>query len=408
MEHKLSKRIKGSYVVARGIATGLALLFALSYSKILGVENRSITTVIFTISLICLTIFTSGIGLFFRSRAQDPNQPIAFRPFVIVALFSALLTALGVLALIYTYSLHIYNIPTTLIISSLIYSFFGVLDDLSHQSLIAYGKFKVAALLDVSTILVQILFFTIFLWLTDISTASLLFSSLIFSYIYSTFFCYRTLQQFAVSNNDGNFLAIKEIVKGSKTFHLVGISSGLADRIDRLLIGLFMPLSFLGTYSIGTSLMTYLRFIPDAVGRLIVAKQSLGSLNNLRLKKFRNINIIFLTLFLIACGVFLSQTFVILFLGRDWEISRWIIAAFAVQEILRGLYLVLISKRVVSNNQDFIFKSSLILIFGSVLGGYVGIKLFSGIGVPLGIALNYGLLIAYSRVASLKKLNFRS
>ena len=67
------------------------------------------------------------------------------------------------------------------IFSFLIFSCFGVLDDLSHQSLIAYGKFKVAALLDVSTILVQILFFTIFLWLTDISTASLLFSSLIFS-----------------------------------------------------------------------------------------------------------------------------------------------------------------------------------------------------------------------------------
>lgn len=104
----------------------------------------------------------------------------------------------------------------------------------------------------------------------------------------------------------------------------------------------------------------------------------------------------------------MSQSFLILFLGRDWEISRWIIAAFAVQEILRGLYLVLISKSVVNNNQSFILKSSVILIFGSVIGGYVGIKLFSGIGVPLGIALNYGLLIAYARAASLTKLKFKS
>ena len=154
--------------------------------------------------------------------------------------------------------------------------------------------------------------------------------------------------------------------------------------------------------------MTYLRFIPDAVGRLIVAKQSFGSSRNLRLMQFRNVNIILLTVFSIGCAVFLSQSFVILFLGRDWEISRWIIAAFAVQEILRGLYLVLISKSVVNNNQSFILKSSVILIFGSAIGGYVGIKLFSGIGVPLGIALNYGLLIAYARAASLTKLKFKS
>ena len=408
MEHKLSKRVKSAYVVARGIATGIALLFALSYSKVLGVENRSIVTVIFTICLVCLTIFTSGIGLLFRSRAQDPNQPIPFRPFVLVALFSALLTASSVLALIYLYSIFRYSIPSTLIIFSVIYSFFGALDDLSHQSLIAYGKFKVAALLDVSTIIMQVMFFFVLLRLTDISSASLLFSSLIASYIFSTIFSYRTIRQFAANTGYGNYSAIKEIAKGSKAFHLVGISSGLADRVDRLLIGLFMPLNFLGTYSVGTSLMTYLRFIPDAVGRLIVAKQSFGSSRNLRLKQFRNVNIILLTVFSIGCAVFLSQSFVILFLGRDWEISRWIIAAFAVQEILRGLYLVLISKSVVNNNQSFILKSSVILIFGSAIGGYVGIKLFSGIGVPLGIALNYGLLIAYARAASLTKLKFKS
>jgi hypothetical protein len=73
--------------------------------------------------------------------------------------------------------------------------------------------------------------------------------------------------------------------------------------------------------------------------------------------------------------------------------------------VLRGLYLFVVSRRVASDNQDFIFKSSLLLIIGSVLGGYVGIKLFSGIGVPLGIGLSYGFLIAYSQMNRFKKLN---
>jgi hypothetical protein len=145
-------------------------------------------------------------------------------------------------------------------------------------------------------------------------------------------------------------------------------------------------------------LLTYLRFIPDAVGRLIVAKQNLGSTGKFRSKPLWIPVTITLSFLLISTAVFVSQSFVAVFLGNEWEISRWVIAAFAAQEVLRGLYLFVISRRVANNNQDFVFKSSLLLIIGSVLGGYVGIKLFSGVGVPLGIGLSYGLLIAYSRM----------
>jgi len=391
--------------MARGLAAGLALLFALSYSKVLGVENRSIVTVIFTISLISLTVFTSGIGLLFRSRALDPIKPISFQPFAVTAIISSLLTAASVLVAVSLYSHTKYPVPTTLIIFSLVYSFFGALDDLSHQSLIAYGKFKAAARVDVSTIILQVLLFIGFSTLTEISLASALFASLITSYIYSISFSFRTIHHIAVATIPKNSLTVMELVKASKAFHLVGISSGLADRVDRLLIGWFLPLSFLGTYSVGTSLLTYLRFIPDAIGRLIVAKQNLGSTNKFRGKPLWIPVMITLSFLMISTAVFVSQSFVVFFLGNDWEISRWVIAAFAAQEVLRGLYLFVISRRVASDNQDFIFKSSLLLIIGSVLGGYVGIKLFSGIGVPLGIGLSYGFLIVYSQMNRFRKLN---
>jgi O-antigen/teichoic acid export membrane protein len=156
---------------------------------------------------------------------------------------------------------------------------------------------------------------------------------------------------------------------------------------------------------VGTSLLTYLRFIPDAIGRLIVAKQNLGFTNKFRSKPLWIPVMITLSFLLVSTAVFVSQSFVSVFLGDDWEISRWVIAAFAAQEVLRGLSSFVISRRVASNNQDFIFKSSLLLIIGSVLGGYVGIKLFSGIGVPLGIGLSYGFLIVYSQMNRFKKLN---
>jgi O-antigen/teichoic acid export membrane protein len=405
LEIKLSSQDKSGYVIARGLATGLALLFALGYSKVLGVENRSIVTIIFTFSLISLTVFTSGIGLLFRSQALDPIKPISFQPFAVTAIISSLLTAASVLAAVSLYSHTKYPVPTTLIIFSLIYSFFGALDDLSHQSLIAYGKFKAAAKVDVSTIILQILLFVGFSTLTKMSSASALFMSLITSYIYSVSISLRTIHHIAVTTIPKNSLTVMELVKDSKAFHLVGISGGLADRVDRLLIGWFLPLSFLGAYSVGTSLLTFLRFIPDAIGRLIVAKQNLGSTNKFRSKPLWIPATITLSFLLVSSAVFVSQSFVAVFMGKDWEISRWVIAAFAAQEVLRGLYLFVVSRRVASNNQDFIFKSSLLLIIGSVLGGYVGIKLFSGIGVPLGIGLSYGFLIAYSQMNRFKKLN---
>jgi O-antigen/teichoic acid export membrane protein len=199
-------------------------------------------------------------------------------------------------------------------------------------------------------------------------------------------------------------LTLKDLIKESKAFHLVGISSGIADRIDRLLIGWLLPLSFLGAYAVGTSLLTYLRFIPEAIGRLIVASQDFGHLKRLRGVPFKRFTLTILILMSVPLAIFMSQSVVVVLLGKNWEISSWIIAAFAVQEILRGLYTFVISRRVKSNEQKIISRLSLMLIIGSLFGGYIGIKLFGGIGVPIFIGLTYGLLSVYSWLSNGKNL----
>jgi len=396
MESQLSTSVKNGYVLARGLAYGLALAFALYYSKLLGVENRSIVTLIFTNTVISLTIFSSGIGLLFRSRALDPVRPIPFRPFQSLALVAALLTSVTVLSVVLIYSHIRYTIPPVLIILSTIYSFFLVLDDLSHQSLIAYRKFQIAAILDVSTIILQVFIFVSLSLLSNLSLAVILFLAIITSYTGSVYISYMTIRKSQCANVGKTEFTVKELLKQSKAFHLVGISSGLVDRVDRLLIGWFLPLSFLGAYAVGTSLLTYLRFIPEAIGRLIVARQEFNHLMPLNRIRYKRIVVAFFILLTVPFAIFLSQSVVVILLGKEWEISSWIVAAFAVQEILRGLYTFIISRKVKDNSQDFILKSSLFLIIGSLIGGYIGIKLFSGLGVPISIGLIYASLIVYS------------
>jgi O-antigen/teichoic acid export membrane protein len=404
LETQLSSSVKNGYVLARGLAYGLALVFALYYSKLLGIENRSLVTLIFTNTIICLTIFTSGIGLLFRSRALDSIRPVPFRPFFLLVLISAFLTSIAVIILVLLYSQFRYSIHPILIVISGIYSFSLVLDDLFHQTLIAYRKFKVAAILDVSTIIVQIFIFTLLFKLTDFSPAVVLFISILTSYLGSVSISYWTIQKLPIVHMGQSKLTLKDLIKESKAFHLVGISSGIADRIDRLLIGWLLPLSFLGAYAVGTSLLTYLRFIPEAIGRLIVASQDFGHLKRLRGVPFKRFTLTILILMSVPLAIFMSQSVVVVLLGKSWEVSSWIIAAFAVQEILRGLYTFVISRRVKSNEQKIISRLSLMLIIGSLFGGYIGIKLFGGIGVPIFIGLTYGLLSVYSWLSNGKNL----
>ena len=46
----------------------------------------------------------------------------------------------------------------------------------------------------------------------------------------------------------------------------------MADRLDRFLIGLMLPLTFLAKYALITSLISFTRFFPEAYNRLTLLK----------------------------------------------------------------------------------------------------------------------------------------
>ena len=405
MSRLISRKIKGGFVLVRGISSLLALLFSLYYSRALGVEKRSLVTLILVVIVTVMVTLTTGVGLAFRKYAVIEPDLISLSAFLYTNFILAfLVSGISILALSFYSATHV-SIPSTLLYLAALYAFLGALDFNYHQGLIAYGMFKIASILDLATILIQISIFFLLSLSNQVSIAASLFTSLIISYLTSVVSSTLVL---LVHTNASIITSWKDIVflfKKSTPFHIVGIAGGFADRIDRLMIAWFLPLGFLGRYAVGTSLLTYLRFLPEAFSRLIISRQINFQLSRLKFIRkswvFRFIAGIFLSLILAG----LSQLLVLVALGKQWLIPFIVIVGFSAQELMRGYFQLRVSALVTESKEELVTRVSLLLIALSTLLCFTGVKLAGLIGVPIGIAISYAILIllSYTRKVGLGK-----
>lgn len=405
MSRLISRKIKNGFVLVRGISSLLALVFSLYYSRALGVEKRSLVTLILVVTITVMVALTAGVGLAFRKYTVVEPDLITLPAFLYTNLILAfLVSGISILAL-FVYSATHVSIPPTLLYLAAIYAFLGALDFNYHQGLIAYGMFKIGSILDLATISIQIIIFFLLTLSNQVSIAASLFTSLIISYLASVMSSILVLLVHTNASITTSWKDIALLIKKSRPFHIVGIAGGFADRIDRLMIAWFLPLGFLGKYSVGTSLLTYLRFLPEAFSRLIIGGQS-----NFQLSKLKLIGKSWLLRLL--AGVFvsitlagLSQLLVFVALGQEWLMSFIVIAGFSVQELMRGYFQLRVSALVAESKEKLVTKVSLLLIALSTLLSFIGIKLAGLIGVPIGIAISYAILvlISYTNRVGLRK-----
>lgn len=397
----LSPTILKGYLSARGLASGLAMVFALFYSNNLGVERRSLVAFIMTTALVAAVIFTSGISLTFRRSIPTPENKITLNSYLYLTTFLSILAAAVTLGSVFIYSKTRTEIPKTLLLMTVIYAFFATLDFCFHQALIAFNLFKVASILDVFTIGMQISIYFILLFVNQVSIAVSLFTALIISYITSTTTTVLLLIGLKDSSIKLNFQEIRLLIHQSKNYHLFGIANGFADRIDRIVIAWFLPLAFLGKYAVGTSLITFLRFLPEALSRLIVSGNPIPRLRALsKSLQYRIILILGLSL----AGSFLSQLFVKIFFGDAWKLPFLVFFLFASQEIARGYYQINLSKLVSKGEESTVRNLSLTLIIAAPALSIFGSKVLGIYGVPLGIGIGYIALNIYLKTSQLKEI----
>jgi hypothetical protein len=183
------------------------------------------------------------------------------------------------------------------------------------------------------------------------------------------------------------FISPKLFFLESRYNYSLGSSIGVMDRADRLLIGFSLQTFVLGKYAVTSSLIALLRFVPDAIAKLIIAKEDLG--------KWKFIKNKYLLLFLISAlviSIIVASRFIVeRWLGPDWLIPINVCLAIAIQELIRGAYVILANKNVRLGFSKSVNSTSVALPILAVLLAQLFLGSLGLIAVPLGFCLAYGL-----------------
>jgi O-antigen/teichoic acid export membrane protein len=387
---KVSALIAGSpnrrFVLTRGVSTALALLLALAYTKVLGVEKRSVLAFVMTASLIFTILLTSGISLTYRKNIQRKENEKELDAYLTLIFFLSIVVAIISTGLLALYA-HIQTpIQLPLYIVAFVYSFFACMNFGFQDGLLAVGKLKLATIFDLATVLVQII--TCFL-LFEINKTSLIvsvFLAFILSYILITFATLSVISDSLDFQWRSLSVRMKSLVKSSRKNYLFGIANGLADRIDRLIIGLLLPIGYLAKYSLISSLIMYTRFLPDALSKLSLMSEHARAKLSSKMQGWRSFILAIVIALALAIG---AQFFVFLVFGKEWLLPLWVPILFGVQEIFRGYYQINAARLIAHGEESKIALSSGLLIALSLVFITGATYVFGIIGAPTSMILVY-------------------
>ena len=260
------------------------------------------------------------------------------------------------------------------------------------EALISYSKFRLGAFLDVSTIVIQ---FTLYLFVLPSGSYSAA-SSVLLSYLFSYLLVGTAgaLYLSRANHHKVKFVNPKLFFIETRYRHSLGSSIGVMDRADRLVIGFSLQTFVLGKYAVTSSLIALLRFVPDTIARFIIAKEDLQ-----KWKFVKNRYLILLLIFGLVISIISVSRFVVeRWLGPDWLIPMNVCLAIAIQELIRGAYVILANKNVKLGFSKNVNSTSIALPILAVLLAQLFLGSLGLIAVPFGFCLAYGLSIMRLRV----------
>lgn len=377
------------FLSTRALTSGLALVLALYYTKLLGVEKRSILVFIMVTALILTVIFTSGVSLTFRNRPAESIRSKNLLAYLITITLGGFCVAIISTVLLSFFSLSKSEIPPSIYIIGFVYSFLACVNLGFQDALVAKGNLKLATFLDAVTIFIQCLSLIFFVYLDQTSLFISVLISFVFSYlliIFATISVFIQTESFEFEDV-GN--EIKSLLKLSRQNQLFGISNGMADRLDRFLIGLMLPLTYLAKYALITSLISFTRFFPEAYNRVLLLKhheKSAKQKSDFGLVSFGLIGMI------VVIFVFVCQGFIQIVFGQKWLLSITVPLIFAMQEIFRGWYQSNATRLLALGESKAVSQISLILILGALILMLGGISIVGLIGAPLSMLILYAIL----------------
>ena len=393
------------YIGGRFSTLIISFMFSIIYSRLLGLDNRAVLTFIFTIVSLLVLGFTASLGLSLRerlSRTDQVSHELLFYFKNLLSLTFALLCVFDISLFIYSQivaqlSIKIYLVASLLLISS---SFIQGMND----CLVALDRLRTVMLFEISQVVTQIMAFIILEHFFDLSYINAVMLAITSTYIASgliiSVLIWKSglIERHVISvSTRPNFISYcKDSIK-------VVLPTILIDRIDKLLIAIFLPLSTLSRYSILLTFVSLFRFIPESVSKMYFSRHKI----NMQILKLRSLPVLILVPVVIGVGYFSYRFMTLILLGRDWLLPFDIFLLVGFYELVRGIYVLSINRHYAIGNFTVgnLIPSTSLLVFLSVLLPLIFLVILGIRGIPIGLTLGYLLILLGGRWLQ-KQINY--
>lgn len=401
---RLGNLIGGSasrwFISTRGFSSILALLLALSYTKILGIDKRSILAFIMVSALILTIILTSGLSLSLRNKPKEEIKNEEFVGYlVLLSILSLIAGGINCLLLLFYSNIKV-DIPAPIFVVCFVYTVLACANLGIQDALLAAGSVKTAVIFDLLTILIQIASLLFFVNIEQTSLMVSVFISFIFSYSLISFASVTILLNAFPIQSSHLSTGARSILIQSKKHILFGIASGLVDRVDRFLIGLILPIAFLAKYALLSSIISFSRFLPDSAAKISLLAHHSGE--KTRGTSYSPRQVLFI---LLAGALFVaaSQGFIYIVFGNAWVLPLYVGILLVCQEILRGNYQMKATELVALGGTQAMSRIAGLLILLSLSLITIFVFVWGVWGAPLAMLAVY-CLITYLVNLELKKI----
>jgi O-antigen/teichoic acid export membrane protein len=383
------------FLQTRIFSTSVALVMALYYTKLLGLEKRSILSFIMVTAIILTVVFTSGISLTFRN--QSKNQINGERLFAFLALILAsglLVGVMSTLLLRYYSSIH-GNLPSSIYVACFLYSSLGCIQLGVLDGFIAKGNLRLASYFDLSSIAFQVLFLFFLIQLNQLSAFMSVILSFIISYLLISFAAFSVFFHSYPINVSRILRSGMILIIESKHNQIFGIANGFVDRIDRFIIGLALPMAILAKYSLITGIISYTRFLPETINKIRILNFQNRDSNSDSLFFIRRSSLLNKSLLTIVsvAFTFLAIGFVELVFGKEWSLPIEFSLLFTLQELMRSAYQMQATSEISRGNSSYVNRLSLFFLGSSILLMCLGVSVLGIMGVPLSMIIIYSCLM---------------
>jgi len=343
------------------------------------------TNLVFSILLI------SGLSLHIRNISRVDFKIEKLGNYLSLVFFFSLITPfLNLITLIAWESVYQTNIPNNLVLVSLIYCFFSTLSFGFHDALLLIKSIKIAAFLDISTVALQILGYALLVYTGETSYFVAVLIALSVSYLVMTFsifillvYTFNPPLKFSLSTSLG-------LIREGRANYIVSITSGIIERIDKVLLGFQASAGELGRYSTNQSMLALSRFLPDTIAKLSLARDR----NYFKIENFST-RLIALLLFGAVLALWLTYQMVGIVLGTEWTLPILVFLCLALVELLRGLHAVITTNALGRNQEQKLKRVSYYQLFIAIIVQPIFILLFGVTGSLICnlILLSQGILL---------------